>query len=96
MFFDSAGFNVPLAVLLAAVNLPVYWLLYRILFEDLDELAGAIKFWITPEIFSALRGENVDDIWAELKLGALAFGCVGMVVLEYVGLETYLASGGAV
>lgn len=88
---DFGGFNVPLAILLAVISIPLYWLLYRFLFEDVDELADAIKFWITPEIFSAFRGEYLDDIWAELKLGILVFGSVGVVVFEYVGLASYLA-----
>jgi hypothetical protein len=77
---DTTGFNVPLAILLALANTPLYWVLYRALFTDLDELAEAIKFWITPEIFSAFRGEYWDDIWAEFKLLLLVVGCAGLGV----------------
>ena len=93
MYSDSAGFNVPLAILLAVVNIPLYWILYRTLFTDVDELADAIKFWITPEIFSAFRGEYWDDIWAEFKLLLLALVCAALVIVEYGGLQGYLAGG---
>ena len=96
MFSYSTGVNVPLVILLAVANIPLYWLFYRALFTDVDELADAIKFWITPEIFSAFRGEYVDDIWAELKLLLLVGGCVALVVVEYAGLQVCLASGGGV
>lgn len=93
---DAAGINVLLAILVVVANVPLYWLMYRILFDDVDELADAIKFWFTPEIISAFRGEHVDDIWAELKLGALVVCSVGLVVLEYIGIQSYLVGGGAV
>lgn len=96
MFSDSTGVNVPLIILLAVVNIPLYWLFYRALFADVDELADAIRFWITPEIFSAFRGEYVDDIWAELKLFFLVGGCVALVIGEYVGLQGYFAGGGGI
>lgn len=91
VFSDTAGLNVPLAILLAVLNIPLYWILYRTLFTDLDELVDAIKFWITPEIFSAFRGEYWDDIWAEFKLLLLVLGCVAFVILEYGGLQGFLA-----
>jgi hypothetical protein len=96
MLSDYAGVNVPLVILLAVVNIPIYWLLFRTLFDDVDELFDAIKFWITPEIFSAMRGEYLNDIWAELKLILLVGGCVALVVVEYAGLQSYLANGGGV
>lgn len=46
---DSAGLNVPLAIILAVFNIPLYWVLYRAFFTDVDELVDAIKFWITPQ-----------------------------------------------
>lgn len=94
MFSDSTGVNVSLVILLAVVNIPLYWCLYRALFTDVDELADAIKFWITPEIFSAFRGEYVDDIWAELKLFLLVGGCIALVIVEYGALQVYLANSG--
>jgi len=94
MFSDSAGLNVPLALVLVLVNVPLYWILYRALFTDVDELADAIKFWVTPEIFSAFRGEYWDDIWAEFKLLLLVLGCAALVIVEYGGLQSYVAGGG--
>lgn len=91
---DSGDLNVPLVIFLTVLNIPLYWILYRTLFTDVDELADAIKFWITPEIFSAFRGEYWDDIWAEFKLLLLVVGCAGLVLVEYGGLEGYFAGGG--
>lgn len=94
MLPEIDGFNVPLAIVLFFANIPLYWLLYRALFDDVDEFADAVKFWITPDIFSAFRGEYFDDWWAELKLGLLIGGCIALVIFEYVGLEGYFAGGG--
>jgi len=83
---DAPWFDPVLIAGLVVVNGPLYWVLYRVLFEDLDELWEAIRFFITPDLISAIRGEYVEDLWAELKLGVLVGVSAGAVVLEYTGI----------
>lgn len=94
MFSDATGINLPLVLCLAVINIPFFWILYWALFSDVDELVDAIKFWITPDLISAIRGEYASDIWAELKLFLLVGGCVALVGLEYVLIQGYLAGTG--
>ena len=84
---NAPWFDAALVAGLVVANTPLYWVLYRILFEDLEELWGAIRFWLTPDLISAFRGEYWDDLWAELKLGALIVVSAGAVLLEYTGIH---------
>lgn len=69
-------------IILAVVNLPVYFVLGRLFFSDWDEFWEALRFWITPDLISALRGEFWDDWWAETKLGLWFVCCAGCVLAE--------------
>ena len=53
------------AVLIALITAAV---LYVLLFEDWDEFLECVKFCFTPEIISALRGKDWEDVWAETKI----------------------------
>jgi len=63
-------------------NMPVCYGLGRLIFKDGDEFGKAIFFWLTPDIYSFIRGEWTDDLWAELKLGFWVFTCIGTVMME--------------
>ena len=41
---------------------------FRIFFRYPGDFGEAIRFWFTPDLFSALKGEYMDDWWNELKL----------------------------
>ncbi len=69
-------------VVLGIVNIPVYWGLGWVLFRSLDDFLESIRFWLTPDLFSAFRGEFMDDWWAELKLGLWIAACTGCVFGE--------------
>ena len=71
MDMDGSEWNFVLVAILAVVNAPVYWVLYKLLFTDFEEFVEAIRFYVTPDIISWVRGEYHEDIWAELKLGVL-------------------------
>ncbi len=49
-------------------GLGVLRLTFKFYFDDLDDLMDCIKFWFTPDIISAIRGDLEHDWWAELKL----------------------------
>lgn len=42
--------------------------LFKYFFKDRDDFIECVKFWLTPDIISAFRGEYFDDYWAEFKL----------------------------
>jgi hypothetical protein len=88
-------FNYVLLGVLVAANIPVYWLLYKMLFGNAEELLQAIAYWFTPDVFSLFRGEYMEDWWAEVKLGALISLSGAAVWFEYVGLASVLSGNGA-
>jgi len=80
---EASWFRPALVGGLIVANGPLYWVLYRLLFADLEELWDAVCFLVTPDLLSAIRGAFWDDVWAELKLGALVGVSAGAVYLEY-------------
>ena len=50
------------------VGLAIAALLFPVLFETREEFLNCVRFWFTPDITSAFRGEDFDDHWAEFKL----------------------------
>ena len=57
--------------------------LFRPLFGDGEGFLECVRFWIRPDIFSWVRGEGLDDWWAEMKLGAW------LVIAVFVGVSVY-------
>ena len=65
-------------ILSIIVSLAVGYMLYKLLFDDLDEFLDCVKFWLTPDIISLFRGQYYEDMWAEIKLIlwlAITIGC---------------------
>ena len=46
----------------------VSYMLYKLLFDTLDEFMDCVRFWFTPDIISLFRGQYYEDAWAEMKL----------------------------
>jgi hypothetical protein len=66
--------------LLMVLNAPVYLLLGRLFFGDFAGFFRSLRYVLTPDLFSALRGEFWDDRWESAKF--LAWVVVsGLVVL---------------
>lgn len=56
----------------------VGYMLYKLLFDTLDEFMHCVRFWFTPDIISLFRGQFYEDAWAEVKLIlwlAISIGC---------------------
>jgi hypothetical protein len=68
--------------LLVALNLPVYVLLGKLFFGDLSGFVRSLRFTLTPDILSALRGEYLEDRIESLKLMAWVIICALCVVGE--------------
>lgn len=37
------------------------WLLFKIFFDDFEDLMECVRYWLTPDIVSAFRGEWTED-----------------------------------
>jgi len=69
-------------IILAMLNIPLYWLMAKVFFKDLDDFLESVRFWFTPNIFSAFRGEYMDDLFAEMKLILWIGFSIGLVYWE--------------
>ncbi len=67
-------------------GLGVLRLTFKTFFDGLDDLWECVKFWFTPDLFSALKGQLEHDWWSELKLFVwLALGALtGYVVYQFL------------
>ena len=65
-----------LLVVLAVVNIPVHIVLAKLMFGGWEDFKEAVRFLFTPDIFSILTNEYIDDRWAEAKLGMFFILCV--------------------
>jgi hypothetical protein len=82
--------NLTLKVLLVVINAPVYVLIGKIVFGTWEDFWEAIRFWFTPDLFSAFMGEFWEDAWAELKLFLFFAACAGCVYGEYSLVQRFM------
>ena len=75
------------------LNIPLYYGLYRLIFQDFDEFSTALWFWLKPDTWSFFDGTFFEDFWAEFKL-AIFFGVSFLAVyIEWSLLNSALAQG---
>jgi hypothetical protein len=72
--------------ILIAANLPVFFGIGKVMFDDWHGFFECVRFYFTPDFFSALRGEWSDDILAELKLFAFVVVCGAVVFGEHIAM----------
>lgn len=71
-------------LLLIIINIfTVYKLLFRILFNDMDDFKESIRFMFTPDAYSLFKGEYIKDRIAQAKLGIFVVLSVLITVVEY-------------
>ena len=75
--------NITLLIILVVLNIPLYIFLGWVFFDNWGNFLQLLKFWFTPDIISAFKGEYWEDIWAEWKLGAFILICGAVVYGEY-------------
>ncbi|HTZ18492.1 MAG TPA: hypothetical protein VMB78_08635 [Dissulfurispiraceae bacterium] len=76
--------------LLIILSIPVYWGLWKIIFEDWEDFKDCLYFWITPRWLDWLRGELFEDTWANFKLFVFFLLCIVLIALEYSAFSHYL------
>jgi hypothetical protein len=82
--------NTTLWTLLVVINAPVYVLIGKIVFGTWEDFWEAVRFWFTPDLFSAFMGEFWEDVWAELKLFVFLAVCAGCVYGEYALVQRFM------
>jgi len=78
------GVNITALIVLALLNIPLYVFWGKLMFGGWGEFFEAVKFWLTPDVFSMFRGEWGEDMMAEFKLGFFVIWCIGTVLAQYV------------
>jgi hypothetical protein len=68
-------------------GIAVLVVLFRPFFGDMGGFWVCVRFWLTPDIFSLIRGEWGEDLLAEMKFGLwlVCGGAAGFGV--YTGLS---------
>lgn len=79
-------------LLLFVGNIPLYVLLGRLVFASWDGFVGSLRYSISPEEWSWLRGERIQDWWAEVAPGVWLLGCTLAVVFEALVVEMVMSS----
>jgi hypothetical protein len=62
--------------LVALVNVPVYVVIARVFFGDLDGFFRALRYLLTPDLLSWFRGDWLEDRWQSFKVALWAILCV--------------------
>lgn len=73
-------------ILAIAASAGVAKLLWKPFFGDMETFQDCIRFWLTPDFFSMMRGEYGQDWFAEMRLGlwiglSVAAGAAIFIVL---------------
>ena len=79
-----------LLIILSIVNIPIYIVLMGAFFGELGGLIESIRYWSTPDIISAFRGEFIDGQWAKLKLGFYIGLCALTIAAEYTAISKFM------
>jgi len=77
------------AIILGAIaGIVTLVMLYRPFFRDAKGFHECVRFWLTPDLWSMVRGEYGRDVWSELVLLLwLVCGC-GVGLSVWYGINT--------
>lgn len=70
-------------LILLVCGLPFMLILGKLLFGSWQGFWEALRFTLTPDIVSILRGEWLEDQWASLKLIVFFVLCTAMLMLAH-------------
>lgn len=68
-------------------GLATAFLLFKPFFNDCEKFGECIRYWLTPDIVSMIRGEWAEDQWASMKLFLYVGLSIGSGILTAVGLH---------
>lgn len=69
-------------IILIIVNCPIYYYSFKLIFDSTEDFLDSVRYALTPDIISWVRGEGWDDFAGEWKLMAWLFVSIGAVCLE--------------
>ncbi|WP_053956074.1 hypothetical protein [Inediibacterium massiliense] len=72
-----------LLLILIIINIPVYKYLFHLFFENMNEFRNCIRYVLTPNIISLIRGEYWKDVCRENQLSLYIICCIVIVACEY-------------
>ncbi len=75
----------------AVASLGALVLMYKLTFDGWDDFVEALKYWLMPDIISILRGEGIEDFWAEAKLLWFLLGTLVLSGIVYFVLTKVAA-----
>lgn len=90
MYMASPGQTVFSVFLMATVDIPLFYLAGMVFFGSWDDFWSCVRFWLTPDFLSMIRGNYIDDWWAETKLWVWFIVCTGLVLVELALMEMCL------
>ena len=76
-----------LILILTLLNIPLFFLIGKLIFNDWASFWEAVIFWFKPDIWSLLDGSYFEDCWAELRLLFFALACAATLFTEYALLQ---------
>ena len=76
-------FTDPLVWLLVVINIPVYWILGRVIFGGWQGLGDSIRQGAEFDTISFIKGNLLGDLWHTAKILVFLFCCYQSVAYEY-------------
>lgn len=76
-------------IVLIAANIPLYFYLGKLLFDDWDGFGEALGYLFTPDTYSFFRGEGADDFFATFIFHIFLALCAACVYGEFHLLHKY-------
>lgn len=70
-------------VVITVLNIPLYLGLGWVIFRSWSGFWECVRFYFTPDWFSMIRGELMEDWWGTLKIFVFVALCVGAVYGEH-------------
>jgi len=70
-------------IILAVANIPVYILLGKIYFGSWSKFLDCVKYWLTNDTSSYLRGQQSEDVMSTFNLYLFVGGCAALIAGEY-------------
>lgn len=78
---------IALIFVLIILNMPLYKYVFKKIFISKEDFQEAVKFTLTPDIFSLFKGRYFSDRIGEYKIGMFIFICCLTIFLEYSILD---------
>lgn len=68
----------------------MFFILFRIFFDDADDFWESVKYSFTPDIFSWMNGELQRDFGKSLKLGIYILICGGSGYGVFLAVQSFV------